>query len=65
MQINTDGIHNLTYQAVDVAGRRSPPQSLTVRLDQTPPMVICSQAPPPTKLWVDQHRCNGQLHGHG
>jgi Bacterial Ig-like domain len=47
VQINTDGIHNLTYQAVDVAGRRSPPQSLTVRLDQTPPMVICSQAPPP------------------
>jgi hypothetical protein len=44
--ISADGIHTLTYQAVDVAGRRSPLQLLTVLIDQTPPTVTCSQALP-------------------
>jgi hypothetical protein len=45
--ISADGIHTLTSQAVDVAGRRSQSQSLIVQIDQTPPTVTCSQAPPP------------------
>ena len=42
--ISADGLHTLTYQAVDVAGRRSPMQSLTVKLDQTAPAVHCDPA---------------------
>ena len=41
--VGTDGVHTLAYQAIDLAGRRSVTQTLTVQVDTTPPAIVCAQ----------------------
>ena len=45
MALSTDGIHTITYYAVDVAGNVESPKSLTVKIDQTPPSVTVAADP--------------------
>jgi hypothetical protein len=45
MALSTDGIHTITYYAVDVAGNVESPKSLTVKIDQTPPSVTVAAVP--------------------
>ena len=41
-RLDTDGTHTFGYMAKDYAGRQSAAQSLTVKLDQTPPAITIS-----------------------
>ncbi|MBX3015046.1 MAG: hypothetical protein KF832_26235 [Caldilineaceae bacterium] len=41
----TDGVHSLTYWAVDRAGNQSPSQSVTVAIDLAAPTVLLQQYP--------------------
>ncbi|MFL5806162.1 MAG: OmpL47-type beta-barrel domain-containing protein [Roseiflexaceae bacterium] len=45
--IGDDGSHMLTYVAVDRAGRRSQPQTLTVSVDQHAPITTAAVSPQP------------------
>jgi hypothetical protein len=45
--ISTDGIHTISYYTVDHMGIKENPKRLTIRIDQTPPVV---------NTWVDQAR---------
>lgn len=46
-EITTDGEHRFYAASVDAAGNREPVRSVTIRLDRTPPTVVC-HTPPPT-----------------
>src|SRR5205085_2592390 len=41
-RLDTDGTHTFGYLVKDYAGRQSAAQSLTVKLDQTPPAITIS-----------------------
>ena len=45
--ISEDGVYNISYTATDKAGNASPPETLTVKLDTTPPTVTVSRVPDP------------------
>lgn len=42
--IADDGVHTVTFQVVDFAGRKSPAESLTLSIDKTAPTVDCATA---------------------
>jgi len=47
--IPTDGIHQLLFYSVDPAGNQEKPNSLTVQIDSTPPVITASAHP--SMLW--------------
>lgn len=52
--ISTEGIHNVTYYAVDNAGNKESPKSMTVKIDKTPPVLNLSASP--NILWPPDHK---------
>jgi probable HAF family extracellular repeat protein len=53
--ISAEGVTTLSYFATDQAGNQEQPKFLTVRIDKTPPTVICQASP--STLWPP----NGKL----
>jgi len=47
IELTTDGLHNVAYYAVDVAGNAEAPRTLTIKLDATPPQVLAARTPLP------------------
>lgn len=45
-EITIDGEHRFYAASVDAAGNREPVRSVTIRLDRTPPIVVCRTPPP-------------------
>lgn len=39
--LTADGVHTITYHVVDLAGRQSTPETVTIKIDQTAPHVQC------------------------
>jgi hypothetical protein len=53
--ISAEGETTLTFHAIDNAGNTGPHQTLTVRLDKTPPSIgVCAAAP--DLLWPPNHK---------
>jgi hypothetical protein len=44
LSVVTDGLHTVTYRAVDVAGNEAPEKSVTFKIDQTPPELAVFEA---------------------
>jgi hypothetical protein len=40
--VTTDGVHTLAYRSIDLAGRQSVTQTMTVKVDLTPPALNCA-----------------------
>ena len=55
VQINTEGVTTLTFAATDNAGNQEAPQSLTIRIDKTPPVISGMPAAGCT-LWPPNHQ---------
>jgi probable HAF family extracellular repeat protein len=53
--ITAEGVTTLSYFATDQAGTQEQPKTLTIRIDKTPPTVICQASP--STLWPP----NGKL----
>lgn len=52
--IYTEGIHNITYYAVDNAGNTESTKSMTIMIDKTPPVLNLSSTP--NVLWPPDHK---------
>lgn len=52
--LSSEGATTLTYFARDNAGNAEEPKTLVVRIDRTPPMLVCSVSP--TTLWPPNHK---------
>jgi hypothetical protein len=44
LALSEDGVHTLTYRAVDAAGRVGPQETLTIRIDASEPTIDCADA---------------------
>src|SRR5205814_6850871 len=53
--VATDGVHSLAYRSIDLAGRQSVTQTLTVKVDTTAPALNCAA---PDRQW---HAANVSL----
>jgi hypothetical protein len=51
--VSADGVTTLTYFAVDNAGNEETAQTLTLRIDKTPPAIACAATP--NLLWPPTH----------
>jgi large repetitive protein len=51
VSIPTDGRHVITYYAVDVAGNQEAPQTATVNIDTTAPVITPAISPTPVDGW--------------
>ncbi len=55
LQLTEDGVYSLAYRAGDVAGNWSPTQTITVSIDQTPPVLTYTVSPDPAASgWYTQ-----------
>ena len=62
LTIASDNIHTISYQAVDLAGRQSPNQTVIVKIDATPPLVTgMVTARPNANNW---HNQDATIHFH-
>jgi 6-phosphogluconolactonase (cycloisomerase 2 family) len=52
--IDAEGTTTITFYAIDRAGNREAPKTLTVRIDRTPPTLACSATP--SLLWPPNHK---------
>jgi hypothetical protein len=52
--ISTEGVTTLNYFSTDNAGNQESEKSVTVRIDKTPPTLLCSATP--ATLWPPNHK---------
>jgi hypothetical protein len=55
INVVTEGVTTVHYSATDVAGNSEPSQSLTIKIDKTPP-VISGMPAADCKLWPPNHK---------